>query len=304
MRKWQRFFSHWQSWLGLLLVGFFLAVAALAPRIAPPDDLANPAEYKVVGRRTDQKPHPPSAELRLGTALGQIDVYYSLVWGTRSALRFGLIVAGSAAAIGVWVGAISGYAGGRGSSIVMRVTDAFLAFPVIASVWLFQLILPPPAIDTPPTSFVNFLSEANITPVMVGLIAFSWMPYARLINTGMTRLKTADFVLASQALGAGHRRLIFRHLLPNSISPAIVLLARDIGGMVILEATFVFIGLSSGGPWAEILVNNRNWIIGIAGNPLTYWWVYLPPTIALILFGIGWNLLGDGLNDALNPRDQ
>jgi peptide/nickel transport system permease protein len=66
----------------------------------------------------------------------------------------------------------------------------------------------------------------------------------------------------------------------------------------------VFIGLSSGGPWAQILVNNRNWIIGTGGNPLTYWWVYLPQTIALILFGIGWNLLGDGLNDALNPRDH
>jgi peptide/nickel transport system permease protein len=73
---------------------------------------------------------------------------------------------------------------------------------------------------------------------------------------------------------------------------------------VILEAAFVFIGLSSGGPWAQLLVENRNWIIGVFGNPLTYWWVYLPPTIALILFGISWNLLGDGLNDALNPRDH
>jgi peptide/nickel transport system permease protein len=139
---------------------------------------------------------------------------------------------------------------------------------------------------------------------MVGLIAFSWMAHARLISTNITRLKTADFVLASQSLGASRRRMIFKHLLPNSISPAIVLLARDIGGMVILEAAFVFIGLSSGGPWAQILVDNRNWIIGTGGNPLVYWWVYLPPTVALILFGIGWNLLGDGLNDALNPRDH
>jgi peptide/nickel transport system permease protein len=249
-------------------------------------------------------PRPPNAQLPLGTASGQIDIFYSLVWGTRAALRFGLIVAGSAAIIGVLVGAVSGYAGGRGSAITLRMTDAFLAFPVVAGVWLFQLVMFPSVTGTDPTPLMAFFAESNITPVMVALIAFSWMPYTRLINTGITRLKTAEFVLASQSLGAGRRRLIFRHLLPNSVSPAIVLLARDIGGMVILEAAFVFIGLSSGGPWAEMLVNNRNWIIGVAGNPLTFWWVYLPPTIALILFGIGWNLLGDGLNDALNPRDQ
>jgi peptide/nickel transport system permease protein len=303
VRTWRRFFSHWQGWLGVLLVGSFIALAVLAPRLVPPTDPANPSDFKIIGRKTDRIPHPPSEQAPLGTASGQIDVFYSVVWGTRAALRFGLIVAGSAATIGVLVGAVSGYAGGRGSAITLRITDAFLAFPVLAGVWLFQLVMLP-LLGADPTPVMAFLAESNITPVMVALIAFSWMPYARLINTGITRLKTAEFVLASQSLGAGRRRLIFRHLLPNSISPAIVLLARDIGGMVILEAAFVFIGLSSGGPWAEMLVNNRSWIIGVAGNPLTYWWVYLPPTIALILFGIGWNLLGDGLNDALNPRDR
>ena len=202
------------------------------------------------------------------------------------------------------MGAVSGYASGRGSAITLRITDAFLAFPVLAGVWLFQLVMFPPVLGADPTPLMAFLAKSNITPVMVALIAFSWMPYTRLINTGITRLKTAEFVLASQSLGASRRRMIFRHLIPNSISPAIVLLARDIGGMVILEAAFVFIGLSSGGPWAQLLVDNRNWVIGTGGNPLMYWWVYLPPTIALILFGIGWNLLGDGLNDALNPRDH
>ncbi len=303
MRMWQRFFSHWQSWLGVLIVGSFLALAIFAPRIAPPPDPSHPSDYKVVGRRTDPMPRAPSEQSPLGTAAGQVDIFYSVVWGTRAALRFGLIVAVSSATIGVLVGAVSGYAGGRSNAVAMRVTDAFLAFPVIAGVWLFQLVLFPPMAAAQPTPLTTFLAESNITSVMVGLIAFSWMAYARLISTNITRLKTADFVLASQSLGAGRRRMIFKHLLPNSISPAIVLLARDIGGMVILEAAFVFIGLSSGGPWAQLLVANRNWIIGTGGNPLTYWWVYLPPTVALILFGIGWNLLGDGLNDALNPRE-
>lgn len=304
MRLWRHFFSHWQSWLGLLIVGSFLALAIFAPRIAPPSDPSNPSDYKVVGRKTDPVPHPPNDQSPLGTAPGQIDIYYSVVWGTRAALRFGLIVALSSATIGVLVGAVSGYAGGRSSAVVMRVTDAFLAFPVIAGVWLFQLVLFPPTANFKSTPLMMFFAESNITPVMVGLIAFSWMPYARFIETNITRLKTADFILASQSLGASRRRMIFRHLIPNSISPAVVLLARDIGGMVILEAAFVFIGLSSGGPWAQLLVDNRNWVIGTGGNPLMYWWVYLPPTIALIVFGIGWNLLGDGLNDALNPRDH
>jgi peptide/nickel transport system permease protein len=304
MRTWRRFFAHWQGWLGLLIVGSFIGMAVLAPLIAPPGDPSTPSDFKIVGRRTDRVPHPPSAELPLGTAAGQIDMFYSVVWGTRAALRFGLTVAMSAAIIGVLAGAFSGYAGGWGSAATMRVTDAFLAFPVVAGVWLFRMVLLPSTADLRPTPVMQFLTDANLTPLVVGLIAFSWMPYARLINVGITRLKTTDFVLASQSLGASRRRLIFRHLLPNAMTPAIVLLARDIGGMVILEAAFVFIGLGSGGPWAELLVNNRNWIVGIAGNPLTYWWVYLPPTIALIVFGIGWNLLGDGLNDALNPRDH
>ncbi len=304
MSAWRRFFAHWQGWLGFLIVGFFIGVAILAPLIAPPIDPGAPADFKTAGRRTDQVPHPPTRELPLGTAAGQIDMFYSVVWGTRAALRFGLTVAVSAAVIGVLAGAFSGYAGGWGSAVTMRVTDAFLAFPVIAGVWLFRLALSPSTTAAQPTPLLQFLADANFTPLMVGLIAFSWMPYARLINVGVARLKTADFVLASQSLGASRRRMIFRHLLPNAMTPAIVLLARDIGGMVILEAAFVFIGLGSGGPWAEMLVNNRNWIVGIAGNPFTYWWVYLPPTVALILFGIGWNLLGDGLNDALNPREH
>lgn len=136
----------------------------------------------------------------------------------------------------------------------------------------------------------------------MALIAFSWMPYARLINATVARLRQAEFVLASQSLGASAPRILFKHVLPNAISLVIVVLARDVGGMVMLEATFTFIGLGSGSEWGQLLVMNRDWIIGVRGNPLTYWWTYLPPTLALISFGIGWNLLGDGLNDALNPH--
>jgi peptide/nickel transport system permease protein len=301
----RRFLRRWTNLIGLALVAAIVFVAIAAPQIAPPLDPKNPVEFKVVGRSTDQVPHPPSDIARFGTASGQTDVFYSVVWGVRSALQFGVTTAFATAIFGVLLGAISGYLGGLLNSLVMRITDAFLTIPVIAGIWLIQqLLFPPysPLLEPPPIRVL--MDSLNLNPVMLAIILFSWMPYARLINANVLRLKTADFILASQSLGVSKPRIIFKHVLPNTISPAVVLLARDIGGMVILEATFTFIGLGVGNVWGEMLVNNRNWIIGTAGNPFTYWWVYLPPTIALILFGVSWNLVGDGLNDLLNPREQ
>jgi peptide/nickel transport system permease protein len=298
----RRFLARWQNLLGLFVVVFCAAVAIAAPQLAPPDNPDDPAPFKRAGKITDQIPHPPSELAPFGTTAGQFDIFYSVVWGTRSALRFGLIVTVSTAAIGILIGAISGYAGRLANGLLMRVTDAFLTFPVIAGVWLFQQVLFPAAPGFQPTVIQTTLSGLGLDPVIMAFIAFSWMSYARLINANVARLKEVDFVLASKSLGVSNARLIFKHLLPNAISPAIVLAARDVGGMVILEAAFTFIGLGSGLAWGQLLVTSRNWIIGIGGNPLTYWWVYIPPTLALIFFGIGWNLLGDGLNDWLNPR--
>jgi peptide/nickel transport system permease protein len=303
MRNLLRFFSRWQNLLGALLVSGFVFVAIAAPQLAPPDDPASPGPFKQVGRVSDYIPHPPSATSPFGTASGQADMFYSVVWGTRSALGFGLVVALSTAIFGTLVGAFSGYAGKLTNGMVMRVTDALLAFPVLAGVWLFQQILFPvvlPWESTPPLT--QTLIDLGVTPTMLALVLFSWMSYARLVNANVVRLKEAEFVLASKALGVGRVRMVFKHLLPNAISPAIVLVARDVGGMVILDAAFTFIGLGAGNIWSQLLVINRNWIVGVGGNPFTYWWTYIPPTLALILFGIGWNLLGDGLNDWLNPR--
>jgi peptide/nickel transport system permease protein len=137
---------------------------------------------------------------------------------------------------------------------------------------------------------------------MLTLILFSWMPYARIINATTLRLRQVDFIQASRALGASKIRIIFRHLLPNIISPAIVLMARDFGGMVVLSAAFTFIGISGSSPWGAIIGVGRDWIIGPGGNPFVYWWTYVPATLALLFFGIGWNLIGDGLNSMLTTR--
>jgi len=118
----------------------------------------------------------------------------------------------------------------------------------------------------------------------------------------VARLRNVDYVQAARSAGAGGLRIIFRHLLPNAIAPAIVLVARDVGAMVLLGAAFTFIGVGGESPWGELAALGREYVIGSYGDPLQTWWVYLPVTLALILFGVGWNLLGDGLNDQLNPR--
>jgi hypothetical protein len=159
----------------------------------------------------------------------------------------------------------------------------------------------PTATEGGETSAIQSLLNL-IDPLMLSLIVFSWMPYARLINSMVIGLKNREFVLAARALGASPFRIIRRHLIPNSISPAIVLAARDVGSVVLLQATLTFIQIGGNSPWGELLARGRNFIIGPGGSLLTYWWLYIPATLTVILFGISWNLLGDGINDILNPE--
>lgn len=302
MRGVLHFLTRGQNLLGVIIIGLIIYATIAAPLLAPPADPEHPAPTKVIGRPTDSVPHPPNNVAILGTASGQIDVLYSIVWGTRSALSFGLTVTLFTATLGILLGAFSGYVGGWFNSLIMRITDALLAFPVIAGIVLFGALAAPFNLGETPSPFRVFLNSLSLDPFIAALIAFSWMPYARLTNASVQLLKQADFILASKSLGVSVPRMVFKHVLPNTISPALVLAARDVGVFVVLEATFTYIGVGGGSAWGQLLVDNRSWIIGVRGNPFTYWWVYLPPTIALVVFSIGWNLLGDGLNEALNPR--
>jgi len=304
MRGLRRAIKNTQVWLACLILGIFFLVAILAPVLAPPDDPANPGTTRVVGRARVGLPEPPSREALLGTTPGQLDVFYSVVWGTRSALRFGLVVTLITALIGTLLGAVSGYAGGFLHSLVLRISDGFLAFPVLAAVWLIGQVMLPATVWDEPTQLMKIFLELKLTPVLVALVLFSWMPYARLMSVNVRQLKRADYVLAARAVGVRGSRIIRRHLLPNAMAPVIVVAARDVGAMVVMAAAFDFIGMGGGTVWGELLTVGRDYVVGTGGNPLTYWWVFLPATLALVLFGIGWNLLGDGLNAVLDPRLQ
>ena len=317
MRSIRFFFSRWQNLLGLLIVFAFTVVAITAPVLSPPDKNTQ-GSFKKVGRSSDKTPRPPSEKAILGTVPGQLDVYHTLVWGARESMQFGLMVALGAFIFGTLFGAIAGYSGGFVNNFMMRIADAFLTFPVLAGVVFLQQLVAitiesmggiywfnvefyGQLVDfqfTPPP-FAVFLMKVD--PILICLIIFSWMPIARIVNTMVITLKNTDFIQATRALGGSPARIIIRHLIPNAISPAIVLAARDVGSSVILQATITFVGLGGASAWGILLSIGRNWIIGPGGGLLRYWWVFLPVTIAIILFGIGWNLLGDGLAEVLDP---
>jgi peptide/nickel transport system permease protein len=314
MRNSRRFWSRWQNWIAAILVISFSCVSLAAPLLSP-NDPKNPGIFKVVGRATVTEPKPPGTNAPLGTLPGQLSVYHLIVWGTRDAMRFELLVALSTACIGIIYGAVSGYAGGVVNRTMMRVTDAFLTFPIIAGVVLLQQLWLN-AVNTTGGTITNMYGGSNLVkstdsfiqvllrhvdPLTLSLILLSWMPYARLINTLVIELKHTEYIVAAHAVGARPTRILFRHVLPNAIAPALVFTARDVGGFVILQATLTFIGLTASSPWGIVLAAGRDWVIGPGGNILTYWWTFLPATMVVILFGITWNLFGDGLGELLDP---
>lgn len=316
MRRIRIYFRHWQNWLGLLLVLGFVFVAVAAPYLSP-NDPDEPGPYKRVGRVVESRPLPPDENAILGTLPRGVDVYHALIWGSRDALGFGLIVTISTAFFGIVYGAISGYLEGPAENFMLRVADSFLAFPPIAGVvflqqlfsvtvsslggFLYSGVIFSFSNDRVGSSTIQTLLE-HIDPLMLSLIVFSWMPYARLIHSIIITLRQTEFVQAARALGSGPFWMIRKHLLPNSVAPALVLAARDVGGVVLLQATLTFINIGGGSIWGDMLSQGRNWVLGPGGSLLTYWWVFLPPTIAVMLFGVAWNMFGDSLNDILDPH--
>ncbi|MBP6178452.1 MAG: ABC transporter permease [Anaerolineales bacterium] len=318
MSRLRFFLSRWQNWIGLIIVLTFTIMAVFAPVLSPANKTTQGVFMKV-GRSTDRVPHPPSAEAPLGTLPGQIDVYHALVWGAREAMIFGLLVALGTFVIGVLFGVTAGYSGGAVNSIMMRISDAFIAFPPLAGVVFLQQIVAITiesmggiywfnndyvgrVVDfqfTPPP-FAVFLMKVD--PILISLVLFSWMPVARLVNSIVITLKNTDFIQSARALGGKPFWIIRRHIIPNSIGPAIVLSARDVGSSVILQATITFIGLGGQSAWGILLSMGRNWVIGPGGDIFAAWWVFVPATLAIILFGTGWNLLGDGLTEMLDPK--
>jgi peptide/nickel transport system permease protein len=279
--------------LGLVFVLIFAIIAIFAPLLAPPsgEDPYVLRQYGYAG-----PPEPPSSEYPLGLMQDKYDIFYGLVWGTRVAFKIGILITLGRVLVGVPLGVISGYYGGWLDTIIMRATDAFLAFPVVAGVMLLMTV-----------SFDYWqirLGEGD-SAIIIGLILFGWIQYTRLIRGNVLAERGKEYVGAAVCIGAGDRRIIFKHVMPNSTQGLLVLIASDIGTMVITVAALTFIGFTGDAPiadWGMMLRIARNWIVAAPGNAFQYWYTYVPLILAILFFSIGWNLVGDGLRDALDPK--
>jgi peptide/nickel transport system permease protein len=291
--------------LGSLIVLAFLFVAAAAPLLAPPTDEDNP--YLIPREGFGGLPEPPSREHPLGKLPQQYDIYYGLVWGTRTALKFGLFVALGRLIVGALLGLISGYYGKAVDAVIMRLTDAFLAFPIVAAVMVASALFARD-LGTSSIGIMFLVPSRGEQVVIVTLVLFGWMAYARLLRGNVLAEREKEYMHAATALGAGGRRVMFRHLLPNVTPGLLVLVASDIGAVVVLVATLAFIGLVPApmgqmeADWGQMLVASRNWIIGSPLHAFEHWYTYIPVSTAVVLFSAGWNLMGDGLREVLDPR--
>lgn len=272
--------------IGLVLLVFFVVIGILAPVLAPPAWEHEP--YRIPRDGYSSVPKPPSPEHPFGTAEGQYDIYYGIVWGTRTAWRVSLVVVSISSLIGIVMGSVAAFYGGVLDELLMRITDIFYAFPFLVGAMVLTTIL-----------------GRGLTNVMVALVALGWMGYARLIRGDILQIREADYVQAARAAGASSLRLILRHILPNAIWPVVVQGTMSMGSIVITAAALSFLGV--GAPvgyadWGQLISYARNWILGLYGNPLAYWYVVIYPSIAITLFCLSWNLVGDALRDILDPR--
>ena len=300
------FFSNAELLFGILIILAFAVVAIATPKIAPPEE-ENPYYLPRDGYRGI--PEPPDEDHPLGTLPGQYDVFYGIIWGTRMAFLVGLSITLGRTLIGGVMGLLSGYFGGPLDGLIMRVTDAFMSVPAVAAGAIMYALFGEIGSSGPPTS-QSLLNSRNEQIVVITLVMFGWMQYARLLRGNVMSERGKEYVQAAISVGAPNKRILFKHLLPNSIRGLFVLIASDIGAMVALVSVFYFIGLIGDSPygfladWGLMLSASRDWIVTGSSKPFAYWYTYVPAIAAIVLFTVGWSMIGDGLRDLLDPRSR
>jgi peptide/nickel transport system permease protein len=270
---WRRLRRHRLAMVGLGIIAAIILLAIFAPYVSPTDPLAIDYAHTAA---------PPGAPGHLlGTDAVGRDILARLIYGTRVSLQVGFVAVGIAASLGAAVGLTAGYYGGWVDNVLMRTVDVFLAFPVIVLAIAIIAVLGP--------SLVN---------VMIALGLVAWTTYARVLRGQVLVLRELDFVQAARAIGTGDRRIILRHILPNALAPIIVLATVGMAAAIIAEAALSFLGLGVQPPtpsWGSMLNEGRAFL-------RTAPHISTLPGLAIMLTVLGFNFLGDGLRDALDPR--
>ncbi|WOZ76369.1 ABC transporter permease [Kosakonia sacchari] len=258
--------------VGLLIVGLWLCVALFAPWLAPFDPVTQDATASLL---------PPGGTHLFGTDNFGRDIFSRVLWGARVDLQICLLGVIFPFLLGTTLGALSGYLGGAVDALIMRIIDIVLAFPFLVLMLAIIAILGPG------------LGSFYIAMAMVG-----WVSYARLVRAQVLTLKQRDFVLAARSLGYGHARILFRHLLPNAMTGALVFSMSDCVLVLLNGAAVSYLGLGVQPPtaeWGVMVAEGQSFIT-------TAWWITTFPGLAIVLLAMGFSLLADGLGDKLGAR--
>jgi len=268
----KRTVRHHLALIGLIILIPMFFCAVFAPLIAP-NDPVEPDIKNILSA--------PSLSHPFGTDTLGRDVFSRVLYGTRISLLVGFVSVGIAILIGLILGAISGYFGGIVDEIIMRFVDLMMCFPT------FFLILA-----------VIAVLEPSIWNIMIVIGLTSWMGTARLVRAEILGIKGKEYVMAAKAQGFGPLRIIFRHVLPNAVTPVYVVATLGIGGAILTESALSFLGIGVQPPtpsWGNILTQAKD-------NIEVAWWLSVYPGLAIFLTVMGYNLLGEGLRDIFDPR--
>jgi peptide/nickel transport system permease protein len=268
----RRITKHNLALVGLIILIPMFLCAIFSPLIA----FHNPVEPDLKSILA-----PPSVSHPFGTDTLGRDVFSRVIYGSRISLLVGFVSVGIATIIGILIGSISGYYGGLIDELIMRFVDLMMCFPT------FFLILA-----------VIAILEPSIWNIMIVIGLTNWMGIARLVRAEILSIKQKEFVLAAKAQGFPESRIIFRHLLPNALSPVYVVATLGIGGAILTESALSFLGIGVQPPtpsWGNILTQAKD-------NIEVAWWLSLYPGLAIFFTVMGYNLLGEGLRDIFDPR--
>jgi len=271
---WRRFTANRLAVLGLAIVVALLLVAAFAPMLAPYSPVAGG------DLRTDRL-LPPSWAHPFGTDDQARDILSRIIYGSRLTLYVVILVAIITAPVGLLVGTVAGYAGGMLDAVLMRVTDVFLAFPKLILALAFVAALGP-----------------GIENAVIAIAITSWPPYARIARAETLTIRSSEYISAVKLMGASPWRIVLRHVVPLCISSLIIRVTLDMAGIILTAAGLGFLGLGAQPPlpeWGAMIASGRRFV-------LDQWWVAAAPGAAIFIVSLGFNLLGDGLRDALDPK--
>lgn len=271
---WLQFRANPVAMIGLSIVLGLVFMAILAPVLTTGNGITQNLANRL---------QPPSSGHWFGTdELGR-DIYQRIVWGSQITLRLVGLVAVITIPVGMTIGIVSGYFGGWIDTVLMRITDVFLSFPKLILALAFVAVLGP-----------------GLNNAVIAISLLAWAPYARIVRAEALTIRSAEYITAARLQGASHLRILFHHVMPLCLSTVIVRLSFDIAGIILVAAALGFLGLGAQPPtpeWGAMVASGRQYVFD-------QWWASTFPGLAIFIVSMGFNLLGDGLRDVLDPKSS